>query len=439
MNILARRFFVLVVVAWPIFIGIPQSIGSPSRVPLLSLLIMSLLIGTIAAIERRASPLGIFLRIIPLVLFLTVYVFAIARGSGLTGTTKIGLAGGMVLFAMTIGVNLSILRDKREVEVITKGLLLSIPVYLIVNVAMLPFFTVEGGNDFQKIAATQNETLAMFGIFARRLDGLPMVAGTNVSGVLAGLGLVISISLFSERGWRRIAAFLGFGACGIVLVLMDSRASVALAVFTMVTMRLFAQRGGVALLAIFFSLSLVSAWCLGALFDYLNGTGAAQDLIRGTQMGARLGVGSGRAIIWNALFETLSAPQGYPLNGYGYYGQVANGAIYKFNWIFGDRTTIIPSVHNASLQILVDTGYLGVLFYTVFWLYIIYYLWVSKSSIVKILCSCLIFIVANGFTEVAGTPYHFELFLLLIGISVTLAALRSFDRRAISYIPIGSN
>ena len=258
----------------------------------------------------------------------------------------------------------------------------------------------------------QNKMLSLVGISTARAS-LPIAAGVNNFGAMAGLAVVAGFSL--ARHSRFIGCVVAvLGLSGVVLA--DSRASLVVAVVTCVAI-IFIRRLVPFLRWLPIAVVVMPVLLYGANAAIKNTS--AQTLIARDGFGQQLGPLTGRDLVWKSAIDVLAEPHPIHLIGYGASGQITSGATKGYSWIFAEPAwRSRHSLHNTALQIAIDIGYIGFALWLLLW-------WRFMASVVarwrdggsaetSVLTSMAIFIAVGGVMEVSGTPSYPDVFTVLM-------------------------
>jgi O-antigen ligase len=290
-----------------------------------------------------------------------------------------------------------------------------------------------------------NKILSLVGLNVQRIRS-PLSGGLNNFAAISGLTFAMGLSLARvSRGFRR---FLGIAVSllGLVgLVLADSRAVIAssfLAIFVCVVLTRSASVRRLSPNAIYFLPFLPVLFVL--VFPVLQESGALRWLQREGTFAAKIGVTSGRDIIWSAIVDVAKDWNPIQVVGYGAYGQVLSGAAKDYSWIFSELGSGSgKSTHNAALQIFIDLGYLGLAIWLI-WLSRLIRMIVGqiefgvgasggavRAGYLYPVLIGVVLILLCGLTEVSGTIYYPDIFSFLLISSIWLpgvCALRELTR-----------
>lgn len=267
----------------------------------------------------------------------------------------------------------------------------------------------------------ENKILSLMGIQAQRAR-LPFTTGINNFGAMAGLAAVAGFAL--ARSSRGVTLFL-IGSLVSALgffggVLADSRGSLGISVLVCVIVVVLTSRAkyrfGLNYLPI---LVLIAPILIYGSSYIVSNTGLANLFVREGQFAQRLGVLTGRDFVWESAFRILSEPVPMHLIGYGTFGQVTSGATKGYAWIFLELPSFArQSLHNISLQMIFDIGYIGLFIWICFSMFLIRDLldrWdlrkKSFDAAVPVAMVCSIFL--GGIIEVVG-PYYPDVLVLIM-------------------------
>ena len=188
---------------------------------------------------------------------------------------------------------------------------------------------------------------------------LPLANGTGAGYVAAGLA--IGIAAFRTAAGNRVAALVLAGATMVCLLVADARGGLLGAVSGIAaaaapsTVRLRLRW----LAPITLALPILLVLAVDALSDF----GFGQSLMRDGE--ASVGSLTGRPLVWSIIFISLSQFQLQHLVGFGASGQVASGVGLQYGSLFdyAGGPGSAATAHNAVLQMVLDTGYLGAALY----------------------------------------------------------------------------
>lgn len=365
-------------------------------------------------------------------LFLYLLLIMVAHMRGIySGTMHLGSFIGFLLWSLStfLFVYLAVVMHAPagRVNALIGAYFSGMAVYLVVNFAA--YAAGMHGTFKLEDDLGANRLMSFVGIQMARLS-FPISAGPTAFGPIAGMLATIGLVLlfFGTGGWRRLfglsAVFLGLAG----LFLVDSRSALvsvplALLISTLLTRVPFARKY---LLLASILLPLVPLLMVG-LIQLIEYSDLAALLQRQSGFAQRLGVASGRENIWLGVMHILAQLDPLHIVGYGAYGQVISGASKEYSWVFGQFGTSLATAHNASLQVILDMGYLGL----AVWVLMIYNLqqaWIgglkfdSFSGSAQLFgATCICFIV-SGFFDVSTTFYQSDTFPLFVGLAAFLVA-----------------
>lgn len=276
--------------------------------------------------------------------------------------------------------------------------------------------------------AGPNKILSIVGVSALRV-AFPFSGGLNNFGSMAALSIVSGffLALYSRGAVRFLlgAAVALFGLVGAVLV--DSRAALALALLCCATLPAIVSKEkparSIKLLPV---LAFAAPFLIFSTFVLIRDSGMAAYVMREGDFAQRLGVLSGRDVIWGSALTVLGDPSPIHLIGYGAFGQFTSGATQGYSWVFSQFGGMSQhSLHNANLQIVLDMGYMGLLCWMAFWMLLardLYeeYLFKNKSIESVIPISLATFVMLAGVLEICGTPAFPDIFVIVMLLVVFL-------------------
>ncbi|MBN9020457.1 MAG: O-antigen ligase family protein [Rhizobiales bacterium] len=371
--------------------------------------------------EARASQerLLIFLA----VAFFIIQFLMILRGPGsITIVAKTRLATSFMTSFALLSMIFYIQNAKNGLERAVSLFLISLPIYLAINIALWALRLDAGSSLSGAIIYNVNTTLQLFGIYQARLSVLPSITSPNSIGAIAGISIVACIHyLQSHRRSLFAWALLG---CGLYASIMSETRLSILA--TLICVALYLTSSRKTLYFVSTTLLLGGAFVsifMPAIVSLLDSIGIGDIAVRDSS----LGVATGRQFIWIAATQNIVSPD--LILGYGYFGQVTSGLVNDFLFVFGEQN-LTPSLHNTYLQYIYDSGYIGFILYVSLFFVTLRVLKTAdiiSDQLIRSIFACLLFILIMSFGEVVGTVYHPEIFYFLggvLGLSVVLAKFR---------------
>lgn len=247
----------------------------------------------------------------------------------------------------------------------------------------------------------------------------PLSEGINAFGMVGGAGFVISaaalIDIVKKKskdilGW--VIACFGVGISLLIVLTTDSRGAL---LFLLITAGITLLLPKIAKATYVGLLLLIQPAILFLKGGFLQNLAILAPLIRfGTD------VLSGRTTIWQSAIRPLFEFKWIHLVGYGLYGQQKSGIVSAYKDLFVSYVyTNEISLHNFSLQMIYDLGYIGLL--VVFLLLF----FISKNLVKQIkshpenrekmqAISIMIYILLIGSVSVIPAFYARELFFMFI-------------------------
>jgi len=305
----------------------------------------------------------------------------------------------------------------------------AIGVYVGVNVLLrglrnhLPFALPTSSSIAQGGSA---EIARLFGIHASRV-AFPLTLSVNGMGVIAASGFAAAIVYGLRVRKARLASALSGLVCLWGLLASDSRGPFLYAIAVILLFVLWRRVRTIGGISILIPLSPVLAV---SILGFLAGSGFAGALSRGT---SDLSTGNNRFTIWGAIFHLLEHPTIDQLYGFGAFGQLTSGVVYRYSYLFGNSVApVFEHAHNLALQTVLDFGYIG-LFVLVALVFtairalerLVRRTPASASSGVLAL---LMVLILSGTTE--AYPSYFSLDTLAIFIlALSVAAIRPWEGR----------
>lgn len=357
-----------------------------------------------------------------LIVLLLLFTVSEVRG-GYIGTTSLVSYVGLfvwsfgILFYLTSVVALN--KDVSSRQFLMTCLVLGFGLYILFNIIGY-LFGLRGPASIED--AGTNKMLSLIGVNSQRV-AFPFAGGLNNFGSMSGLTVVAGFFLSIYSGKTRYsvigAVVVILGLAGVVLV--DSRAALGLAMICCLVLPVFfSAKRLLPVLKYFPLLVLVTPLVVVFIYYIVQNSGLADYFARQGAFAQKLGLLSGRDIIWESAWKILSDPSPIQVFGYGAYGQFTSGATEGYAWVFSQLGGYsMHSVHNAGLQILFDIGYLGLIIWTIYLMYLIRDLLQEfkgpgRATSAVIPLSMLVFILLAGVFEICGTPAFPDVFAVLI-------------------------
>jgi O-antigen ligase len=204
-----------------------------------------------------------------------------------------------------------------------------------------------------------DELLGLLHISASRAS-FPLTPGVDGAGAIAALALVVSALLASSGSKRqRLFGIAGIASSIATILLVDSRGPLLWAICALaIIAALPVLRRGVGALP--FAILLLPT----LLLYVLSKLSALSTVFSRTDGTTDFTTATGREQIWSIVLNFLSHQGGELLYGWGAYGQVRSGVGYRYAYLFpGQLNSQFFSAHNGILQIVLDTGLIGLVMF----------------------------------------------------------------------------
>ena len=266
----------------------------------------------------------------------------------------------------------------------------------------------------------------------------PLAGGhPNSIGVIGGVLFVISFLTFwyfNRQEQNRILLIASAGIATLVMIIADSRGTIlnaALAVGIVIGLDIIKKGHWL----------LVILWLLPvAQIGMLAGMKAIADSEVGTQLSRGkkdLSTGNSRLYIYQYSFGYLEDFEPKHLVGFGEYGPYAAGFVWKYLDKFDvgaaklrEADIVLLSVsHNAALQVIFDSGYIGLLiFLLILYLGIRDGLWLKQRGIPAglVFVGFILYYALSGITESTSGRYNEMYHLILIFMLISTALIRNY-------------
>ncbi len=320
-------------------------------------------------------------------------------------------------------------RDRVELLFRVRLLLYAPGLYVVANVAAhlggLHVATVAGEPASVSNVGQPAELLALLGIHAGRVL-FPLANGINNFGDVVGCALVAAaVLVVTDRGkWRRLD--MAVVLCSLfALFATDSRGALLFAVAAVIISLALATNAGLVALpaAVPFTTAIATA-----VLGFTANTGLVSLFSRNN---LDLATGTNRLYIWRAILPILSHPSFSQIYGYGANGQIASGASLRYDYLFAGVTNPAQlTTHNFMLQMVLDSGYLGLACMVALLMAAFARLRragpVLDRAIQRALIGILIFLILVGATDGAPsvyTPEALDMFLVVAAVAASTAFL----------------
>lgn len=319
-------------------------------------------------------------------------------------------------------------RSQRELNQRLIAVAISPAIYVLFNVLMyLAGLTSPIDLTYSISAGHPAVLLSFIGVDTARVL-FPTAISVNLFGVVAAAGLAAAAVLLT-RGDALLPTWAKLGLiAGSVLALAysDSRVAMVVAIISVLIVLYDRRQTLVRFLPYVIPvLPLLVIFGLGALEGVggnLFSRGGADDAA----------TGSNRTFIWGGIWDVLRHVSAHTIYGWGGGGQITSGATLRYAYVFGVNPTAstVPA-HNATLQILLDAGLIGI---------VVYVFVVARTILILrdaarrgltpalALIASISVVVLCGGTEVTPTYYSEEALLIVMTMGGVAAGL-DFQRR----------
>jgi O-antigen ligase len=360
--------------------------------------------------------------------FTCLITICIMRGFGAVYTFSNTIANASIFVLSAIAITLSLIQaeTKDNRNQIINCLFFGGPLYVAINLAL---FALGISN---RVEVTEidpegriNQTLNLIGITTGRV-AFPLAAGINGFGTISAFSLLICTFLGAYgKGISKYIALAFVPMIFIALALTDARGATIAAIATGLS-AIWIKRNPKWIKIAYASLLLtpIIPSLAYRFFDFANHSTLFSFAIRSGDLGARLGVGTGRGEIWKSILIFFSDFSPIHIVGYGAHGEATSGISSQYSWIFNEVGPALLHCHNSYLQYLVDMGYIGVAAWLGMLAMIIHS--TSKtlqgpdeaSSFKLTITSLLLLTITQSQTEVVGTIYTPEMLIFLLTITI---------------------
>lgn len=333
--------------------------------------------------------------------------------------------------AFTIGcLSTGLCKSNTEINKIATFIAIGSTIYVFINlVALFAGYGSKVSSGFDEVGM-QNKMLGLIGLEVSRIAP-PFSGGLNNFAVSSSIALAFCAARFSiaESKKNKVIWSLLIITNLTGLVITDSRgAAVMLAASLLIAYATNRTRlkPGNAIMLIAIG-GFVAPIIISQATPVLNYLSTIESLQREGAFANRLGVASGRDIIWSAIIgESLESPINL-FFGYGAYGHFTSGASTTYAWIFaGSQEMTRISSHNTSMQLLIDSGIFGVAIWISLWI-------ITGRMLDRLhrphqgirpektnaspLLPPLLFLLLSGYTEATCTQYSFDSLMMLLFIT----------------------
>lgn len=258
----------------------------------------------------------------------------------------------------------------------------------------------------------------ILGVHIKRVY-FPLSQGINAFGIVAGAVLSYGLFRVFDGGLLRVRQLAYRVVVYVVspmlcLLLTDCRGAIVFVVIAFVFTKWFRN----------YSRSLLVVTLVLPLMLLLGGSLSDAVLKFAARDASSTGVLSGRELIWGPVLLDLAQFKLESLWGYGAYGQVVSGVsvFYASSFVGWAADENMIGAHNSYLQAILDVGYLGLIFFMLFYLSAVTAITkLEQSNALSPNRACsihavLVYLILQGMTEVTLSATGSLIFLVLIAI-----------------------
>jgi hypothetical protein len=335
------------------------------------------------------------------------------------------LTVGYLFCVLMIGVNYFGLRAQpltwaERIRFFASGFVL----FAVFNAVLFLIDMLTGHRAPDSIDGGKNLILAALGYDFERAK-FPMAYGINAYGNVVAVALAFSLYLYSasERApIRKLLHAAGILVCAISLILVESRGSIGSMILTLVWVFWGMAKADKLLI---FSAPF-SPLLLYGLVGALAAVPFIGALVRGDGTLSFGSIVTDRDIIWLVAINDLLQFEWIDVFGSGLFGNVTNGMLSQYSFMFSDAGQTFRTLHSFGLQTVIDMGYLG--------LFIALLVGGGAAGRVavagenlrerRLIRTVLLFLFLTGGVEATPTVYQMESFLAYIFVITAAYAYR---------------
>lgn len=326
-------------------------------------------------------------------------------------------------------------RSRESYEQLVRDIFLGLALFIVASV-VLDLLGVSASAFERQTRGTTTQLLSLIGISVQR-RAFVLGSGLNGFGAAAGACLAAWLILFIRKpgGTSRVLSALFVVAGAYCLLLTDSRSAffTALLCVSLAVLVTEGFLGGERWITTLLPLLPFVLLPITILFSVV----LSDNVSRSSDDISTLG---NRIYVWRAVGTEFSNFRFAHLFGFGLFGQVTSGVSSRFGKVVGaGYETQQLSAHNALLQYVLDSGYIGAaVFLFVCWSALSRLPDVRSrqaSSHERLLRYLIVYVLLTGITQVDGTIYIRETFILFVfllaasfGKSVPLHSIGRFPR-----------
>lgn len=229
-------------------------------------------------------------------------------------------------------------------------------IYVILNL-LLFLVGITGENIYVSGEYGNNEILSFFSIYIQRVL---FVLAPNLAyyAMTSGVLVLISLSLFiKEKNYTNITLLI----LGTISILLTDARGPVFALLLFIIIILFFKKLFIRFSTLLTLFLITSVFFYTGIIEFLNNYYDLDSVARENSS-----LLSNREIIWETFFQKYDPSLFNLCFGYGNVGQLSSGISAHYSYLFSRWDNALQiSLHNSSLQTLVDIGIVGLTFWTI--------------------------------------------------------------------------